>query len=193
MPTAIVKAGNGLARALLMLGHFSEARAIALEARELDRRLGNSPRRWGSPTPWLHAIEISVGDPAAAIRALRHDAQTEPDPHFRLRIRQNIAATLAEESSARSQQRLAAQQLRRLAVRTWRRGSRHRGPDLAGGRGRRTRRRRHQQPGDREPAGDLAKDRRAAHHERLRQARAAQPHRTGSRRPLRGPGTWIYR
>lgn len=101
MPTAIVEAGNGLARALPMLGRFAEARAIALEARELDGRLGNAPRRWGNPTPWLHAIELSVGDPAAAIRALRHDAETESDPHFRLRIRQNIAAWQARSGGAR--------------------------------------------------------------------------------------------
>jgi len=101
MPTAIVEAGNGLARALPMLGRFAEARAIALEARELESRLGDAPRRWGNPTPWLHAIELSVGDPAAAIRALRHDAETEVDPHFRLRIRQNIAAWQARSGGAR--------------------------------------------------------------------------------------------
>jgi DNA-binding NarL/FixJ family response regulator len=101
MPTAIVEAGNGLARALPMLGRFAEARAIALEARELDGRLGNAPRRWGNPTPWLHAIELSIGDPAAAIRALRHDAELEADPHFRLRIHQNIAAWQARSGGAR--------------------------------------------------------------------------------------------
>jgi len=101
MPTAIVEAGNGLARALPMLGRFAEARAIALEARELESRLGDAPRRWGNPTPWLHAIELSIGDPAAAIRALRRDAETEADPHFRLRIHQNIAAWLARSGGAR--------------------------------------------------------------------------------------------
>jgi DNA-binding CsgD family transcriptional regulator len=101
MPTAIVEAGNGLARALPMLGRFAEARAIALEARELEGRLGNAPRRWGNPTPWLHAIELSTGDPDVAIRALRHDAQLEADPHFRLRIHQNIAAWQARTGGAR--------------------------------------------------------------------------------------------
>jgi DNA-binding CsgD family transcriptional regulator len=92
MPTAMVEAGNGLARVLPALGRFDEARAIALETLDVESRLGNAPRRWGAASPWLHAIELSVGDPAAAIRALRHDAETEADPHFRLRIRQNIAA-----------------------------------------------------------------------------------------------------
>jgi DNA-binding CsgD family transcriptional regulator/tetratricopeptide (TPR) repeat protein len=101
MPTAIVEAGNGLARALPMLGRFAEARAVALEARELESRLGDAPRRWGNPTPWLHAIDLSVGDPAAAVRALRHDAETEVDPHFRLRIRQNVAAWQARTGGAR--------------------------------------------------------------------------------------------
>lgn len=92
MPTAMVEAGNGLSRVLPALGRFDEARAIALQTFDVERRLGNAPRRWGAASPWLHAIELSVGDPAAAIRALRHDAETEVDPHFRLRIRQNIAA-----------------------------------------------------------------------------------------------------
>ena len=92
MPTAMVEAGNGLARVLPALGRFDEARAVALQTLDIESRLGNAPRRWGAASPWLHAIELSVGDPAAAIRALRHDAETEVDPHFRLRIRQNIAA-----------------------------------------------------------------------------------------------------
>ncbi len=92
MPTAIVEAGNGLARALPSLGRFAEAQAVAAEAAELDKRLGNAPRRWGNPTPWLHAIELSLGDPGSAVRSLRHDAELEVDPHFRMRIHQNIAA-----------------------------------------------------------------------------------------------------
>jgi DNA-binding NarL/FixJ family response regulator len=101
LPTAMVEAGNGLARALPALGHFAEARAIALETQELAGRLGNAPRRWGDTSPWLHAIELSVADPAVAIRALRHDAEIEADPHFRLRIRQNIAAWQARFGGAR--------------------------------------------------------------------------------------------
>jgi DNA-binding CsgD family transcriptional regulator len=100
MPTAMVEAGNGLARVLPALGRFDDARAIALETYDIGGRLGNAPRRWGAASPWLHAIELSVGDPAAAIRALRHDAETEADPHFRLRIRQNIAAWQARFGGA---------------------------------------------------------------------------------------------
>lgn len=101
MPTAMVEAGNGLARALPMLGRFAEARAIALETRELESRLGSAPRRWGNPAPWLHVIELSVGDVTAAVRALRRDAEVEADPHFRLRIHQNIAAWRARSGGAR--------------------------------------------------------------------------------------------
>lgn len=101
MPTATVEAGNGLARALPMLGRFVEARAIALETRDIEGRLGNAPRRWGNPLPWLHVIELSVGDPTAAVRALRHDAEVEADPHFRLRIHQNIAAWRARSAGTR--------------------------------------------------------------------------------------------
>jgi DNA-binding CsgD family transcriptional regulator len=92
MPTAMVEAGNGLARALLSLGRFTEAQTVAAEAAQLDQRLGNAPRRWGNPTPWLHAIELSLGDSASAVQALRRDAVLEVDPHFRMRIHQNIAS-----------------------------------------------------------------------------------------------------
>lgn len=101
MPPAMVEAGNGLARVLPSLGRFDDARAIALETRELAGRLGNAPRRWGDASPWLHAIELSVGDPAVSIRALRHDAEIEADPHFRMRIHQNIAAWRARSGGAR--------------------------------------------------------------------------------------------
>jgi DNA-binding NarL/FixJ family response regulator len=46
-------------------------------------------------------IELSVGDVAVAVRALRHDAEVEADPHFRLRIHQNIAAWRARSGGAR--------------------------------------------------------------------------------------------
>jgi DNA-binding CsgD family transcriptional regulator len=101
MPTAMVEAGNGLARVLPALGRFDESRAIALETRDVAARLGNAPHRWGDASPWLHAIELSVGDPVVAIRALRHDAELEADPHFRLRIHQNIATWQARSGGAR--------------------------------------------------------------------------------------------
>ncbi len=101
MPTAMVEAGNGLARALPSLGRFAEAQAVAAEAAELEKRLGNAPRRWGNPTPWLHAIELSLGDPESAVRALRRDAEIETDPHFRMRIHQNIAAWQARFAGAK--------------------------------------------------------------------------------------------
>lgn len=101
MPTAMVEAGNGLGRALPSLGRFAEAQAVAAEAAELEKRLGNAPRRWGNPTPWLHAIELSLGDPESAVRDLRRDAEIEADPHFRMRIHQNIAAWQARFGGTR--------------------------------------------------------------------------------------------
>ena len=101
MPTAMVEAGNGLARALPSLGRFTEAHAVAAEAAELEKRLGTAPRRWGNPTPWLHAIELSLGEPESAVRALRRDAEDEADPHFRMRIHQNIAMWQARFNGAR--------------------------------------------------------------------------------------------
>lgn len=92
MPITTVEAGKGLARVLLALGQLAEARAFALEAQEIENRLGNVPRRWGDAAPLLHAVELWLGEPTDAIRALRNDAEREPDPHFRSRIRQNLAA-----------------------------------------------------------------------------------------------------
>jgi DNA-binding CsgD family transcriptional regulator len=101
MPTAVVEAGNGLARALLSLGCFAEAHAVAAEGAELEKRLGNAPRRWGNPTPWRHVIELSLGDPESAVRALRRDAEIEVDPHFRMSIHETIAAWQARFGGAR--------------------------------------------------------------------------------------------
>jgi DNA-binding CsgD family transcriptional regulator len=101
MPTAVVEAGNGLARALLSLGCFAEAHAVAAEGAELEKRLGNAPRRWGNPTPWRHTIELSLGDPESAVRALRRDAEIEVDPHFRMSIHEHIAAWQARFGGAR--------------------------------------------------------------------------------------------
>lgn len=100
MPTAMVEAGNGLARALPSLGRFVEAQAVAAEAAALDKRLGNAPRRWGNPTPWLHVIELSLGDPESAVRDLHRDSEMETNPHFRMRIHQNIAVWQARYGRA---------------------------------------------------------------------------------------------
>jgi len=85
---------------LLALGQLAEARAFALEAQEIESRLGNVPRRWGDAAPLLHVVELWFGEPADAIRALRNDAERELDPHFRSRIRQNLAAWQARFGGA---------------------------------------------------------------------------------------------
>jgi DNA-binding NarL/FixJ family response regulator len=92
LPNIMVEAAKGLTRVLLALGSLAEARAFAIEARQIESRLGNVPRRWGDAAPLLHVVELSLGDPSAALRALRADAEGEPDPHFRSSIRRNIAA-----------------------------------------------------------------------------------------------------
>lgn len=101
LPAATVEAGHGLARALRDLGRFAEARAIAAETGQLEARIRNAPRRWGSAASIIHSIELSLGDPAAALRGLRHDAETEPDPHYRQTIHQTIAAWQARFGGAR--------------------------------------------------------------------------------------------
>jgi DNA-binding CsgD family transcriptional regulator len=111
LPTAMVEAGNGLSRALRQLGRLEEARRIAAETVELERRVGHPPRRWGNAPSILHAIEIALGD-TSRIEALREDARSEPDPHYRLNVHQLIAAwqawLLGPRAAAAVQAELAA-------------------------------------------------------------------------------------
>jgi DNA-binding NarL/FixJ family response regulator len=101
-PSAMVEAGSGLARALRTLGRLVEAQAVASETALLEGRLGTAPRRWGNAPAALHSIELSLGDPDRALAALRHDAETDPDPHFRLGIHETIAVWLARFPGQRS-------------------------------------------------------------------------------------------
>lgn len=91
-PTAMVDAGHGLARSLRDLGRLREAREVAAETVQLEARLMHAHRRWGNAPSILHAIELSLGDPATALRKLRADAESETDPHYRIAIYQTIAA-----------------------------------------------------------------------------------------------------
>ena len=102
LPMTMVEAGHGLARCLRDLGHLVEARNVARETVELERRVRNASRRWGNAPSVLHTIELALGDPAAALRALRHDAESEPDPHYRLMVHQVIATWQARFGSGRA-------------------------------------------------------------------------------------------
>jgi DNA-binding CsgD family transcriptional regulator len=77
-----VGAGRGLARVLRDMGRLAEAHAVAVETRELEARLTDAPRHWGSAASIRHLIELSFEDAAVALRALRRDAAAEPDPHY---------------------------------------------------------------------------------------------------------------
>jgi DNA-binding CsgD family transcriptional regulator len=89
-----------LARALRDLGRLAEARAIAAAVVELEARLGHPPARWGNASAILHAVELSLGDPRA-LQALRMDARSEPNPHYRLAVHQMIATWQARFAGAR--------------------------------------------------------------------------------------------
>lgn len=91
LPTAMVEAGHGLGRVLRDLGRLSEARAVAAQTVELERRLGHPPRRWGNAQSILHLTELALGD-ASRIQTLQQDARSEPDPHYQLAVHQAIAA-----------------------------------------------------------------------------------------------------
>jgi DNA-binding CsgD family transcriptional regulator len=99
LPTSMVEAGHGLARALRDVGHLDEARAVALESVELQSRLGSLSPRWGTALAILHSIELSLGEPDALAR-LRKDAEIGHDPHFAIGLHQMIAAQLARREGA---------------------------------------------------------------------------------------------
>jgi DNA-binding CsgD family transcriptional regulator len=101
MPMAMIEAGHGLARSLRDLGRLHEAREIAEETAHLEARIRNAPRRWGSAASILHGIEMSLGHPEVAVQAMRLDARTEPDPHYRISIHEVIAAWEARTAGAR--------------------------------------------------------------------------------------------
>jgi DNA-binding CsgD family transcriptional regulator len=109
MPTAMVEAGHGLARGLRDLGRLAEAREIALETVALEIRLGHPPGRWGNAPSIVHTIDLALGDPTAALRALRLDAAAERDPHYRQAVHQAIAAWMARFSGARQASDVAAE------------------------------------------------------------------------------------
>jgi DNA-binding CsgD family transcriptional regulator len=100
MPTAMLEAGHGLARSLRDLGRLAEARQIAIETMHLETRMGHPPGRWGNAPSVLHGIELAGGNPTAALRALRRDAEEERDPHYRLAVHQAIAAWQARYAGA---------------------------------------------------------------------------------------------
>ncbi|MDP8904715.1 MAG: AAA family ATPase [Chloroflexota bacterium] len=112
LPAPMAQSGRWLARSLHMLGRLAEARRILLETIELERRAGAQATSWGYAAQVLHALELSLGDPRAALRALEEDARNESDPHYRMGIHQSIAEWLARfegrASAARVESSLAA-------------------------------------------------------------------------------------
>jgi len=83
------------------MGRLAEARAVAAETRQLEVRVTNAPQRWGNAASILHAIDLSLGDPAAALRELQHDAEAEPDSHYLIAIHETIAAWHARYGGAK--------------------------------------------------------------------------------------------
>ncbi len=91
LPAAQVEAGHGLAQCLATMGRLEAARDAARATAEIEARLRHVAQRWGNAVAALHGIELSMGDPTLALRALGDDAARETDPHFRLGIHQTIA------------------------------------------------------------------------------------------------------
>ena len=115
LPILTVEAGRGLARVLRDLGRLAEAHAIAIETREIETRLTEAPRHWGSAPSLRHVIELSFKDAGAALRELRRDAAEEPDPHYRQDLHLAIAVWQARvggpKATTEVQAELAAAQV----------------------------------------------------------------------------------
>ncbi len=109
LPMLTVEAGRGLARVLRDMGRLAEAHAFAVETRELEARLTDAPRHWGSAASIRHVIELSFEDAATALRAIRRDAAAEPDPHYRQDLHQAIAAWQARVAGAKAASEVEAE------------------------------------------------------------------------------------
>jgi DNA-binding CsgD family transcriptional regulator/tetratricopeptide (TPR) repeat protein len=91
LPTSAVEAGHWLALVLRDAGQLGEAHAIAVETAALERRLGHASRHWSWADRIVHMLDLSLGEPKAALAALRDDADRETDRHHELGIREQIA------------------------------------------------------------------------------------------------------
>lgn len=109
LPMLTVEAGRGLARVLRDMGRLAEAHALAVETRELEARLTDAPRHWGSAASLRHVIELSCADAAAALRALRSDAAAEPDPHYSQDLHLAIAVWQARVAGAKAASEVEAE------------------------------------------------------------------------------------
>ena len=109
LPILTVEAGRGLAGGLRDLGRLAEAHAVAIETRELEARLTDAPRHWGSAASLRHIIELSFEDAAPALRELRRDAAAEPDPHYRQDLHLAIAVWQARVAGAKAASEVEAE------------------------------------------------------------------------------------
>jgi len=109
LPAESDEAGHWLARSLLSQGRLAEALAIARETAELEARLGHGSRHWGRADRIVHVIELSTGDPKAALAGLMDDAAREADRHLELGIRQTIAEWQARYSGTAATQEIDEQ------------------------------------------------------------------------------------
>jgi DNA-binding CsgD family transcriptional regulator len=100
LPASAVEAGHWLARALMDRGLLADARAIGVETAALEARLGHGSRHWSWAKRFVHALDLSLGDPRVALAALREDAADTADRHHELGIRQQIAEWLARYGPA---------------------------------------------------------------------------------------------
>jgi DNA-binding CsgD family transcriptional regulator len=109
LPMLTIGAGRELARALRDLGRLAEARATAAETSELEARLTDAPKHWGSAPSIGHHLELSTADTASALRELRRDAKAEPDPHYSQDIHLTIATWQARVMGARAAEEIEAE------------------------------------------------------------------------------------
>jgi DNA-binding CsgD family transcriptional regulator/tetratricopeptide (TPR) repeat protein len=109
LPASAIEAGHWLARVLWDRGLLAEARAVGIETGALEARLGHGSRHWSWAKRFVHALDLSLGDPRTALAALRDDAADTSDRHHELGIRQQIAEWLARYGPASAAAEIDAQ------------------------------------------------------------------------------------
>lgn len=88
-------AGSWLVWTRHLMGRLVEAEEIAGECAALATRIGEQTRPAAMTQLWRWTIEVSRGNRAAALDALRALARDETDAHHRVAIRQTIGRWLA--------------------------------------------------------------------------------------------------
>ena len=102
LPSAEAEAGFWLSQNLYLMGRLNEARVVAEQALAVGERVGVVPVRIS--LTWMRSslplIDVCLGDWKDALARLREILSEEKSPHYRLRLRWQLALWLARLEGA---------------------------------------------------------------------------------------------